>query len=75
MPIHHTKEGRIAKINIDCPPVNAIDSTQWLNLYHIINDLSEDKSVNVILITASGKVFVAELIRVKPEIISNKYRL
>ena len=39
MPIHHTKEGRIAKINIDCPPVNAIDSTQWLNLYHIINDL------------------------------------
>jgi len=57
MPIHHTKEGRIAKINIDCPPVNAIDSTQWLKLYHIINDLSEDKSVNVILITASGKGF------------------
>ena len=41
----------------DSPPVNAIDSTQWLNLYHIINDLSEDKSVNVILITASGKGF------------------
>jgi len=57
MPIHHTKEGRIAKINIDCPPVNSIDSTQWLNLCNIINDFSEDKSVNVIVITASGKGF------------------
>jgi len=57
MPIHHTKEGRIAKIIIDCPPVNAIDSSQWLNLSNIIDDLSEDKSVNVIVITATGKGF------------------
>lgn len=57
MPIKQSKEGRIATINIDCPPVNAIDSNNWLNLFHIINDLSEDKSVNVIVITASGKGF------------------
>ena len=57
MPIKQSKEGRIATINIDCPPVNAIDSNNWLNLFHIINDLSEDQSVNVIVITASGKGF------------------
>ena len=59
MPIQCTKEDKIAKINIDHPPVNALDSNKWLNLFNIINELSEDTSVNVIVITASGKGFCA----------------
>ena len=44
------KMDEVAKIHIDCPPVNALDSTQMASsLSTIINDLSEDKSVNVIV--------------------------
>ena len=54
MSIQCTKDGKVAKIHIDYPPVNALDSSKWLHLSNIINDLSEDKSVNVIAITAGG---------------------
>ena len=57
MSIQCTKDGKVAKIHIDYPPVNALDSSKWLHLSNIINDLSEDKSVNVIAITAGGKGF------------------
>ena len=63
MPIHHTKEGRIAKINIDCPPVNAIDSTQWLNLYHIINHANifggSYKKQSISMLKAMGNIILS----------------
>ena len=49
----------IAKIVLDCPPVNALNSQEWLDLAKNIDFLSHDEAVKVILISATGKGFCA----------------
>ena len=49
----------IAEIVLDCPPVNALNSQEWLDLAKNIDFLSHDDEVKVILISAAGKGFCA----------------
>ena len=49
----------IAKIVLDCPPVNALNSQEWLDLAKNIDFLSHDEAVKGILISATGKGFCA----------------
>jgi len=50
----------IATITIDKPPVNALDSSNYVELYNIFYNLSENKKVKVVILTGSGeKFFVA----------------
>ncbi|MDB4243202.1 enoyl-CoA hydratase family protein [Gammaproteobacteria bacterium] len=49
----------IAEIVLDCPPVNALNSQEWLDLAKNIDFLSHDDGVKVILISAAGKGFCA----------------
>ena len=49
----------IAEIILDCPPVNALNSTEWLDLAKNIDHLSYNDEVRVIVISAKGKGFRA----------------
>ena len=49
----------IAEIRLDCPPVNALNSQEWLDLAKNIDHLSHNDDVKVIVITATGKGFCA----------------
>ena len=49
----------IAEIVLDCPPVNALNSTEWLDLAKNIDHLSHNDEVRVIVISAQGKGFCA----------------
>ena len=49
----------IAEIILDCPPVNALTSTEWLDLATNIDNLAHNSDVRVILISARGKGFCA----------------
>ena len=41
----------IAEIIIDCPPVNALTSTEWLDLAINIDHLSHNEEVKVIVLS------------------------
>ena len=47
----------IAEIILDCPPVNALTSTEWLDLAKNIDHLSHNEEVKVIVLSAKGKGF------------------
>ena len=49
----------IAEIILDCPPVNALTSTEWLDLAANIDNLSHNNNVRVIVISSKGKGFCA----------------
>ena len=49
----------IAEIILDCPPVNALTSSEWLDLAINIDNLAHDNDVKVIVISAKGKGFCA----------------
>ena len=49
----------VAEIILDCPPVNALTSTEWLDLATNIDNLAHNNDVRVILISARGKGFCA----------------
>jgi len=51
---------KIAKIAINKPPVNALDSSNYAELYSIFYSLSENEKIKVIILTGAGeKIFVA----------------
>ena len=47
----------IAEIILDCSPVNALNSTEWLDLAKNIDHLSHNDEVRVVVISAKGKGF------------------
>ena len=49
----------VAEIILDCPPVNALTSTEWLDLAINIDNLAHNNDVRVILKSAKGKGFCA----------------
>lgn len=57
MPITLTIKDRIAEILLDVPPVNALNTEQWLQIPQLVNQASADESVHVVLIHANGKGF------------------
>ena len=59
MGVNTSIKNGIAEIVLDCPPVNALNSQEWLDLAKNIDFLSHDELVKVILISANGKGFCA----------------
>ena len=59
MGVNTSIKNGIAEIVLDCPPVNALNSQEWLDLANNIDFLSHDELVKVILISATGKGFCA----------------
>lgn len=49
----------IAELIICKPPVNALDSQEWLDLAQAIDDLGADESVRVLIIRSEGRGFCA----------------
>lgn len=52
-------DGGIAELVIAKPPVNALDSQEWLSLARCINELGANPEVRVIVIRAEGRGFCA----------------
>lgn len=49
----------IAELIICKPPVNALDSQEWLDLAQAIDDLGADESIRVLIIRSEGRGFCA----------------
>lgn len=52
-------EDRVAVITIDHPPANAFDTQTVLDLEAAFNEMTNDETVKVIIITGAGQFFVA----------------
>ncbi|NBA93721.1 enoyl-CoA hydratase family protein [Pseudomonas sp. R5(2019)] len=52
-------DGGIAELILDKPPVNALDSSEWLALAGAIDALGADPQVRVLIIRAEGRGFCA----------------
>src|SRR5210317_1491959 len=59
MSVETSISNNVAEIILDCPPVNALTSTEWLDLATNIDNLAHNNDVRVILISARGKGFCA----------------
>ena len=59
MSIDINVSNNIATIELDVPPVNAFDSSQWFDLSKSIDELSFSNDARVIVIKAQGKGFCA----------------
>jgi enoyl-CoA hydratase/carnithine racemase len=57
--VHTTVEDRIAVLTIDHPPVNALDQATFDDLERAFDQVVADDAVKVIVITGSGRSFVA----------------
>ena len=56
------KEGSVAIVKINRPPVNSLNTTAYSELYDAFCQLEKDESVNAILLTGAGeKAFAAGL--------------
>lgn len=49
----------IAELVLDAPPVNALDSTGWMQLAEALDAFGEDEAVRVIVLRAEGRGFCA----------------
>ena len=49
----------VAELVIDRPPVNALDSQDWLDLAHTLEALGQNPQVRVIVIRSEGRGFCA----------------
>jgi len=59
MPIRLERNGRVAEIVLDHPPVNALDSVGWNALPGIIVEAGGDPGTHCVLIRATGRGFCA----------------
>ncbi|MEB0205391.1 enoyl-CoA hydratase family protein [Pseudomonas sp. CCC3.1] len=56
---HSTIDAGVAELVIDRPPVNALNSQEWLDLAHALDALGQNPEVRVIVIRAEGRGFCA----------------
>ena len=56
---HTSIDAGVAELVIDRPPVNALDSQQWLDLAHTLEALGQNPQVRVIVIRSEGRGFCA----------------
>ena len=59
MSVDTTIKNGVAEIILDCPPVNALTSTEWLDLAINIDNLSHNDDVKAIVLSGKGKGFCA----------------
>lgn len=53
--IKRTVQGPVAIITLDAPPVNALDSSAYFDLYEAMYDFAVDDNVAVVVITGAGE--------------------
>lgn len=53
--IKRTVQGPVAVITLDAPPVNALDSSAYFDLYEAMYDFAVDDNVAVVVITGAGE--------------------
>lgn len=56
---HTSIDAGVAELVIDRPPVNALDSQEWLDLAHTLEALGQNPLVRVIVIRSEGRGFCA----------------
>jgi enoyl-CoA hydratase len=54
---HLSKQGHIATVTLDRPPVNAVNEASRYELIDIFDTVSEDPDVRVVIFTGQGKYF------------------
>ena len=59
MPIELIQQGKVATIELNVPPVNALNSEEWHQFAKLVDDLSFSEEVNSLVIRAQGKGFCA----------------
>lgn len=59
MSFEQTRQGRLAEIVMNFPPVNALPIQAWLDLAAILTKLGTDPSVTVIILAAEGRGWCA----------------
>lgn len=52
-----SKQGHIATVTLDRPPVNAVNEASRYEIIDIFDTLSEDSEVRVVILTGSGRYF------------------
>lgn len=58
--IRLSRQGNIGIVTLDYPPVNALNSQAYFNLYQVMHDLAIDEDIRVVILTGAGeKAFVA----------------
>jgi enoyl-CoA hydratase/carnithine racemase len=57
--VHVTVEDRIAVLTIDHPPVNSLDRATFDDLHHAFGQVLADDEVKVIVLTGTGRSFIA----------------
>ena len=53
--IKRTVQGPVAVITLDAPPVNALDSSAYFDLYEAMYDFAVDDNIVVVVITGAGE--------------------
>ena len=58
--IQRSIQGKVAVITLNAPPVNALDSSAYFDLYEAMYDFAVDDEIAVVVITGAGeKAFMA----------------
>ena len=57
--VHYEKQGNIALLTVDNPPVNALSGGVRLGLWEGVNQALEDSEVQAFIVTGSGRAFIA----------------
>ncbi|WP_275285907.1 enoyl-CoA hydratase/isomerase family protein [Halomonas elongata] len=58
-PVQYTREGRSGRICINNPPVNALGQAVRQGVLEALQEALEDKAVDVIVMVAAGRTFIA----------------
>ncbi|MCH7562587.1 MAG: enoyl-CoA hydratase/isomerase family protein [Gemmatimonadetes bacterium] len=53
------REGAVARLTLDRPPVNALDIATMLEMSRALHEVEADPEVSVVLVTGEGKAFCA----------------
>src|ERR1700687_2367525 len=59
MSFHQKRNGRVAEIVMDFPPVNALPIQAWFDLAEIVTTLGRDPGVSAVILAAEGKGWCA----------------
>ena len=59
MSFHQKRDGRVAEIDMDFPPVNALPIQAWFDLAEIVTTLGRDPGVSAVILAAEGRGWCA----------------
>jgi enoyl-CoA hydratase len=59
MSFQQMREGRVAEVIMDFPPVNALPIQSWFDLAEILTGLGHDQAISAVILAAEGRGFCA----------------